>query len=182
MLQRLTAGRGRALVTDHQREIPIGREVETAKIYADVEKMRFEERLNLEFEVDDASLQALVPSFLVMQLLENSIKYGVSLHELGANISIRIGVSNSRLVITMKETLIDTDGVPSRTCYTRAPLGDGRKSQLEHRLETMADIRRYLEHTIGADHKFEASQSSEGRMYTFEVRIPFQEAASLNEP
>ena len=55
---------------------PLDEELEALRSYLEVEKVRFEEKLEYRFEVDEAARKALVPSALVQPLLENAIKYG----------------------------------------------------------------------------------------------------------
>ena len=62
----------------------ISQEVETLKLYLDIERMRFEERLRTVFSIDPAVADALIPSFLLQPLVENAVKYAVSPQEEGA--------------------------------------------------------------------------------------------------
>jgi hypothetical protein len=55
---------------------PLGKELDALENYLQVEKIRFEERLEYTLEVDAAARRQLVPGALVQPLLENAIKYG----------------------------------------------------------------------------------------------------------
>ena len=52
-------------------------------LYLNIEKMRFGERLIVEFAIDDAASSVLMPSLLLQPLIENAIKYAVSPREEG---------------------------------------------------------------------------------------------------
>src|SRR3546814_17492676 len=79
-----------ALVTGVQTcALPIlEQEVETLKLYLEIEKMRFEERLRPVFDIDPAVARARLPSLLLQPLVENAIKYAVTPKEEGAEISV----------------------------------------------------------------------------------------------
>lgn len=46
--------------------------------YLDLEKIRFEERLMVKWEIDDALLNKQIPPFSVQMMAENAIKHGIS--------------------------------------------------------------------------------------------------------
>lgn len=53
------------------------RELGNIKLYLEIEKIRFGNRLNVEFNVDKESLKWIVPSMILQPIIENSIKHGV---------------------------------------------------------------------------------------------------------
>ena len=55
---------------------PLNDELKALRGYLDVEKARFQEDLEYDFEVEEAAAMVPVPSALVQPLLENAIKYG----------------------------------------------------------------------------------------------------------
>ena len=56
----------------------INEEVNLVRAYLELEGLRFEERLQVKWEIDESLLDATVPSLLVQTLVENSIKHGIS--------------------------------------------------------------------------------------------------------
>jgi two-component system LytT family sensor kinase len=57
----------------------IGEEIEMVTTYLEVEKVRFDERLNYEIRFTDERLEhSLIPRFLLQPLAENAIKHGIS--------------------------------------------------------------------------------------------------------
>ncbi|WP_270373862.1 sensor histidine kinase [Marinicauda sp. Alg238-R41] len=53
-------------------------EIAAQRLYLEIEQIRFEERLQIEFDVEAGCLPALVPTLILQPLLENAVKYGVS--------------------------------------------------------------------------------------------------------
>ena len=53
-------------------------ELETASHYLRIQKVRFDDRMDYTFQIDDELLDLQLPSFLLQPLLENAIVYGVS--------------------------------------------------------------------------------------------------------
>ena len=50
--------------------------------------MRFEERLKIEFDIDENTLQQQVPPMMLQTLVENAIKHGISKQVLGGVVRI----------------------------------------------------------------------------------------------
>ncbi|MBO5070298.1 MAG: histidine kinase [Roseburia sp.] len=53
-------------------------ELEIARHYLTIQKMRFDERIDYAFHVDEKLLEMEIPSFILQPILENAIVYGVS--------------------------------------------------------------------------------------------------------
>lgn len=58
--------------------VTLERELDIVKDYLALEQMRFEERLKIEFEIDEDTLQQPVPPMMLQTLVENAIKHGIS--------------------------------------------------------------------------------------------------------
>ena len=70
--------------------IPLSDEIAILRKYMSIEKIRFDEKLNFEIEIDKDLLSILVPPLLLQPIVENSIKHGFSYsHD---HLVIRIGV------------------------------------------------------------------------------------------
>ncbi|MBK6525879.1 MAG: histidine kinase [Crocinitomicaceae bacterium] len=60
------------------RLIPLKDELELVDNYLKLEQIRFEERLNVKVQIDDAAKNCQIPPLMVQTIVENSIKHGIS--------------------------------------------------------------------------------------------------------
>lgn len=58
--------------------VPFERELNIVKDYLALEHIRFEERLTVEYDIDEATLNHPVPPMMLQTLVENAIKHGIS--------------------------------------------------------------------------------------------------------
>jgi LytS/YehU family sensor histidine kinase len=68
----------------------INNEIELVKDYLELEKLRFEERLQFAIKVDDELLKIAILRLSVQTLVENAIKHGISKQKDGGLVSIRV--------------------------------------------------------------------------------------------
>ena len=54
------------------------KELNIVKDYLALENMRFEDRLKVEYEIDEDTLDQPVPPMMLQTLVENAIKHGIS--------------------------------------------------------------------------------------------------------
>ena len=73
---------------DPMKKVTLRQEVEAMNLYLTTERLRFGERLKLEFAIEERALEALVPSLLLQPLIENAVKYAVSPSEQGGTIRV----------------------------------------------------------------------------------------------
>jgi LytS/YehU family sensor histidine kinase len=66
------------LLIDKSKEIKLSEELKLVRDYLDLEKIRFEERLNYVIEVDPQVQNCFVPPFIVQSQVENAVKHGIS--------------------------------------------------------------------------------------------------------
>ncbi len=57
--------------------ISFQQEFENVGKYIDIEKIRFEDRLNISWSIEENTIQKLLPVLILQPLIENAIKYGV---------------------------------------------------------------------------------------------------------
>ena len=84
-------------------EVPLERELELTKLYLDIEKMRFDDRLEVDIEVEDETLGASVPNLILQPLVENAIKHGISRRPGKGRIGVHAARSGGTLVITISD-------------------------------------------------------------------------------
>jgi two-component system, LytTR family, sensor kinase len=61
----------------NEQPVTLREEMESLRLYLDIEKIRFRERLVCEEEIDKECLEAILPGMLLQPLYENAIKHGV---------------------------------------------------------------------------------------------------------
>ena len=145
MLSRLSSFLRYTLVNEPASQVTIEQEVETLKLYLDIEKMRFEERLRSRFEVDPRVAKARLPSLLLQPLVENAIKYAVTPQETGAEIAVAARLVGERVQITVSDTGPGLNEATVRPSYST---GVG-----------LANIRDRLAQAYGPDHRFDSGNA-----------------------
>ncbi len=159
MLSRLSSFLRYTLANEAIAQVTLAQEVETLKLYLEIEKMRFEERLRPRFEIEASAERALLPSLLLQPLVENAIKYAVTPQEQGAEIAVGARLAGDRVQITVSDTG-DVSGEGARVISTSTGVG-------------LANIRDRLLQAYGDDHRFE-TRTVPGRGFTVLIDIPFQ--------
>ena len=104
MLSRLSSFLRYTLANEPTARVPLAQEVETLKLYLEIERMRFEDRLRPSFDIDPRVTRARLPSLLLQPLVENAIKYAVTPQEEGAEIKISAQQVGNRVQITVSDT------------------------------------------------------------------------------
>ncbi len=90
-----------------------GREVDMVSAYLDLLKMRMEERLTVEFDIDDKLRNAAFPPMMLQPLVENAIKHGLECKEEGGTLRISAEVFNNRLRVAVVDDGVGFGMVPS---------------------------------------------------------------------
>ena len=173
MLTRLSGFLRHTLVTQPGGKVTIAQEVETLKLYLDIERMRFEERLRTVFSIDPAAADALIPSFLLQPLVENAVKYAVSPQEEGARISLSAQLVGNRVRLTVSDTGPGLRVRPARATVSAAMKGAGNTVSTGVGL---ANIRDRLAQAYGDEHIFDIRTPPEGG-FTVVIEIPFEREA-----
>ena len=68
----------RSLRTATQATIPLWQEIELVDLYLQVAQVRYGDGLSVEIDVDPASVDVEVPSFVLQPLVENALKHGLT--------------------------------------------------------------------------------------------------------
>jgi two-component system, LytTR family, sensor kinase len=145
----------------------LSHELEFVNGYLEIEKIRFEERLNIILDIAPDTLDAEVPHLLLQPLVENALRHGISRLSAGGEIRIAASHDEHNLYLRVRDNgpgLGNTDALLSKA-------GLGLKATRE-RLETL----------FGNDLTFEVGAPAEGGVEAF-VRIPFRlhQVPSRNE-
>lgn len=183
MLTRLSSFLRHTLLTQPTGKVTLDQEIETLKLYLGIERMRFEERLRTDFQIEPAAREAMLPAMLLQPLVENAIKYAVSQQEEGAKISIAARVVGPQLRVTVSDTGPGLNASGQRHRLPGAMTGEGRT---ESTGVGLANIRDRLVQAYGDAQLFEIRTPPEGG-FTVVIELPFEdldseEAASAGSP
>ena len=177
MLTRLSSFLRHTLVTQPGGKVTVAQEVETLQLYLEIERMRFEERLQTNFRIEDRAARAQIPSMLLQPLIENAIKYGVSPQEDGAEISLLAQIVGPRLRVTVSDT---GPGVDVGGMSDDLPAVMATHKRRDSTGVGLANIRDRLAQAYGDDHRFEI-RSPESGGFTVIIELP-HEFADEAEP
>ncbi len=67
-----------SLMVGKENIVTVEQELDIVRNYLDLEKIRFEERLNVQWEIDDSLLSKEIPPFSIQMMAENAVKHGIS--------------------------------------------------------------------------------------------------------
>ena len=68
--------------------VPFERELNIVKDYLALEHIRFEDRLQIEYDIDEDTLDQPVPPMMLQTLVENAIKHGIGKHKEGGLVRV----------------------------------------------------------------------------------------------
>jgi two-component system, LytTR family, sensor kinase len=98
------------LARSNEQEITLSRELEMLRPYCDIEQTRFQDRMEVSFDIDDDALSALVPTLVLQPLVENAIRHGIAKRPEGGTIEIAAHVRGTQLQLSVTD---DGPGLPA---------------------------------------------------------------------
>lgn len=158
MLARLSSFLRYTLVNEPAGKVTLAQEVETLKLYLEIEKMRFEDRLRPHFRIEPETIGARLPSLLLQPLIENAIKYAVTPSENGADIWITASLEGHAVRLEVADN------------------GNGEGSEVAASPSTgvgLANIRDRLSQAYGAAHRFDTRKNDRGG-FSVIIEIPYE--------
>jgi two-component system, LytTR family, sensor kinase len=140
-------------------EAPLVRELEIARSYLEIEQARLGPRLNVEWDIAADTSDALVPTFLLQPLIENSVHHGIAPRIGPGRIEIRVRRVSSELRLEVRD---DGPGLPPGA---EASGGVG-----------IANTRARLLHLYGTAQRLEIKNLPQGGCVA-KIVLPFHELA-----
>ena len=140
MVGRLADLLRRTLETDGSAEVPLATELELVDRYLDIQAVRFQDRLRVRWEVATDARAARVPAMILLPLVENAVRHGVSARPGPGEVGIRARREADTLRL---EVWDDGPGLPA-VSQNGARRGIG-----------LANTRARLAQLYGATHRFE---------------------------
>jgi hypothetical protein len=133
-----------SLSLDPGANVPLAEEIDLQRLYLDIEKARFPDRLHVEIDVPPELEEARLPALLLQPIVENAIKYGVSKSRKAVVIRIEARhLDDHRMVVEISNRLKNggADDLPAAT-HEGTGLGLANVSQrLEARFGSRASCR-----------------------------------------
>jgi len=158
MLARLSSFLRYTLANESTAKVTLAQEVETLKLYLEIEKMRFEDRMRPHFRIDAETIGAKLPSLLLQPLIENAIKYAVTPSESGAD----IWLTASREGSAVRIEVADNGSAGGGDIAASPSTGVG-----------LANIRERLAQAYGNAHGFTTKKNEHGG-FSVIIEIPYQ--------
>src|SRR5215204_855677 len=133
-----------SLLGESEKKIPLGEEIEAVKNYLAIEKIRFEEKLEINFEIERGAEDFRVPCFLLNPLVENAIKHGLQTSAKPLQLKISAAVSGNKLVLEV----LNSGKLNSHSNVNGTKIG-------------LKNVRERLEKLFGSGGKFELRQDGD---------------------
>jgi two-component system, LytTR family, sensor kinase len=145
-----------------EQSVTLKQEIEFLRCYLDIEQVRFEERLNVDFRIELTTLSAQVPYLILQPLVENAIQYAIAPYAAPASLKI----AAERL-----------DGVLRLEVKDSGPGINAKDPSVKHGLG-LTNVSARLKHTYGAQCRFEVTNDPEGGLAVV-LEMPFVTANDL---
>lgn len=108
LAERLVARLGQflraTLVQTDGDHVPLEQELDLLDAYLDIQRLRFEDHLRIELDIEPSSLDALVPALLLQPIAENAIKYGIDPRAGVSTLTIAAHVAGRNLMLTVRDS------------------------------------------------------------------------------
>lgn len=156
MLIRLSELLRIALKSKSSQEVSLKDELEFLRGYLEIEQVRFQDRLQIDFDVDKETLDARVPNLILQPLVENAIKHGIAPLAKAGKIIIKTHRQNGFV-----ELAVSDNGAGLCDSANEANNGIGLKNTQER-----------LKKLYGDEQQFEI-RSNEGGGLQVKIKIPF---------
>ncbi len=91
----------RASLSDARQQISLDEELTLCRCYLRIESLRLGDRLQVEWQLDEAAMPCLLPALTLQPLIENAIYHGIEPLASGGLVSIETVIDSGRLNITI---------------------------------------------------------------------------------
>jgi two-component system sensor histidine kinase AlgZ len=143
----------RTMLGESENLVPVNNEIAIAKKYLDIEALRLDNRLRVDWDVGKFPRRAVMPVLTLQPLLENAIHHGIEQNPLGGTIQVRMREDGETLHIAV------TNPLPRpRSKSAAVPRGDQTLDNLRLRLTSHYGEAAHLEVTEDRD-RFTATVS-----------------------
>ena len=96
----------RVLMADNRDLVPLAQEIALSRQYLALEKLRLDERLSIDWQIDQMPPDAMIPPLILQPLLENAVYHGIEPLPNGGSISIQIFTKHHELSIVISNPYV----------------------------------------------------------------------------
>lgn len=107
MIARLSEFLRLTLESSGAQEVTLRQELDFLNRYLAIEKLRFQERLSLQFDIAPETLDAFVPNLILQPLVENAMRHGIAASEGGGHLEITAHRAGEQLRLTISDSGVD---------------------------------------------------------------------------
>lgn len=112
-LLRLSGLLAALLYRSHNSQVPLTQELKLIEDYVKLEELRFEDRLELQWEVEGPVAAYAIAPFLLFPFLENAFKHGFSENTERLQLQVAVRVQEGKLHFSVINSIAPSDGSPS---------------------------------------------------------------------
>ncbi|HEX8736746.1 MAG TPA: histidine kinase [Pyrinomonadaceae bacterium] len=135
-------------------------ELRFLRSYLEIEQTRFSDRLQVEFDVENDILSAVVPHLILQPVVENSIKHAIARRSAGGVIRIKAGRSEDKLCLQIQDS---GAGITPKTEKTNNAENSGKG---------LANIQSRLKHLYGNNFSFSMNNDGDSGEMTVTFILP----------
>jgi len=92
----------RVLMADNRELVPLAQEIALCRQYLALEKLRLNERLNIQWQIDNMPPDAMIPPLVLQPLVENAVYHGIEPLASGGTITIQIYTRLNEIHLVLK--------------------------------------------------------------------------------
>lgn len=167
MVTRLSNFLRYSLDNDPMQKVSLAQEIKAMQLYLDIEKVRFAERLKLEFDIEESAREALIPSLLLQPLVENAIKYAIAQSMNGGTIGIAAKAFAGELLLEVSD-----DGPGLDTSLKAGHPGDASENSTRRGVG-LENTRERLRELYGENQSFRLGETQPHGL-TIAIRLPLE--------
>ena len=150
----------RMAMSDAQDLVPLRQEIGLSKQYVALEQLRMGERLRVDWQIQDAPNDALIPPLLLQPLLENAVYHGIEPLPQGGSITVVLCRSGDELRLRVENPRASSGAAPHA----------GNKMALQNIRERLA-----LLFDVEARYKVESGKD----FYCVEITLPYMKESTI---
>lgn len=93
----------RSTILDNNEEVTIEQELQNLSHYFEIQKIRYADRFQVEYEINEELLHYLIPKLILQPVAENAIIHGISEHGKSIEIVIKVQQIANQLIIEIND-------------------------------------------------------------------------------